>query len=170
MNEQDIKDIEDVDNIKKEVSAYLDRSLIIQKIVDVIDTCKFIKFKNERVRKYIDKNKPTFNLFIDVKEILDSKYTKSLKTTTYDKLSFEQLLKFNTSIIRQEIVDIITSFIHDEIHKNKDLVNSILDKQIFKDYEHDEKKLDSLLSIVTTVFGITFYEKDPNGFILEFML
>ena len=166
-SEQDLKDIKDIESIKKALSAYLDTKEIVKEMIRIISENEYVNFKNERAKKFIDYRKPSFNVVVDLAAVKASdKYGKSFKRFSNEK----DEVNFYSTILNEELMTAITDFIYTSVKVNKSLFDTIVSKEIFKDYENDEEGLKSILSIITTIFGVRFTQNDKSNAIIEMML
>lgn len=165
LTEQDLKEIDAIESIKKALFSYIDKEKLLKRIIDIIDESEFIDFKNARSRKFIDLKRPSFNLILNKEKILND---KKYNPTNIESFSNEkEEIEFLSNIVYSEIINKVTDYINDNIHKNKDFEDYILDKEIFKDYELDKDGLKALLRIITTIFAMRFGKDHKENLILE---
>lgn len=164
LSEEDKRDINDIEEVKKVLSAYLDKNKLIKKFIEIIENSDIIDFKNERSKKFIDSRRPMFNLVIDFKKIQE----KEKHPITFSSEADE--VRFFSNILHDEILFKVTDYIQTSVHSDPDLESFILNKEIFKDYKDDKDGLKKILSIITTIFGLRFNATDKRNVIIEMML
>jgi hypothetical protein len=154
LSNQDYKDLNAIKNIKKRIMDAMDKKIFIESIIDIVDSCDFIDFRNERSRKYINGDKPVLNLTIKLEN--EDKYD-----------SLEKEIKYKSKLVHDNITFKIIRLITDSINTNDKISEYVYSTELFKITDEEEKKNLSNFGIFSTMFGLRFDRNNPNNVVVE---
>lgn len=154
LNKEDIDAISRIGQIKRDITAYFDMDLFIDKVREVIDESKHFSFRSETAKRYIDKEKPLFILkYIsdDVKQGLES------FTGLPDEVESKQV-DFIADVISANIISKLSKFITACIKDSEKL------NELFTDLPKDVKEF-----FISNIYTIRINVKENNIQILYFI-
>lgn len=168
MTEHDYILVGNIKKLKKQLLQYIQVPILIEFIKDRISNSKYINFKNERSAKFINLQKPVFNILVNREAIRNDPQLKSGFINACKKTNGE--LSYFSNLVFDEIIAPTTKFINDSIKNDPELEDYIESSDIFRDCSQEERDLIRNSSIVSTLFGLRFLESDHSTIIVEMLL
>jgi len=168
LSEQDYKDMQDMRDIKRRVLAYIDKGILIDHIVELIEKSPYLTFKNERSKKYIDRKRPIFYVKVDRESVMKS---KEYQVRNKNFSSKNEEVKYLSNVIFMEVITHVTRYITECLKCNPDLEDYIANKDVFKSIGKENRK--TILNqtvVLSTMFGIRFSEDDSTIITLEMLI
>jgi len=162
LTEEEFKTLNELHKITRTIFYYIDRNLLLERIRAIVDECPFINFKNDRSRKFMDKNHPVMNLIVD-KNFL---YSENLLPTSFANEEAEN--SFYSNLVFDNIIRRINDFINDCIHNNANIQEFLNGRELFTDLE--DKNLLTNTHIFSSIFAIRMDPKDKNIVTVEMMI
>ena len=168
LTEEDYKTLENILRLKKKIFQCIDMDNFIKKATEIIDNSPLVSFKNERVKKFIDKKRPNFIIVVDKDKAMKEKGVKSFSDEEIE-------CKFYSSIIYDEVISKITEIIKgalDDIGKDeKDKI--FKDITLFKKEDENNKELINnfkQLAVISSLYGMRLDKENKNNVVVEMLI
>lgn len=159
LNDEDEKLLQLIQIIKQNITSYIGKQNVVDKIKDIIENSEYFSFKSKRNAKYINLNKPLFIITANKEKI-----TKD-KNYTFKNSQDDYLILHN--LIQDEITSKYSEFLSNKL--TTESINEILINKKLSDIEIKDD-LNMLASFVTaSIFGINI-ELANNIIYIEFVL
>lgn len=168
LTEEDYKTINNIIQLKKKIFQCIDMDNFIKRAVEIIDKSELVSFKNERVKKFIDKRRPNFILIVD-----KDKAMKQEQITSFSDEEAE--CKFYSDIIYNEVISKVTEIIKSALDDlNKDEAEQIYKEYpIFKDEDKGNKDLMNgfkQMAIISSLYGMRLDKENKNNIVVEMLI
>jgi hypothetical protein len=161
LSDKDYEAINEIKKITHTIFYYIDKDLLLERIRNIVDESQIVNFRNERSKKFIDKNRPVLYLVVD-KDLL-------IKNNQLPKFNTEdQEASFYSNIAFTEVLSKINAFINDCAHNNSDIQEFLNGRSLFKDLEKDGVLAKS--SLFSSIFGIRIDRTNKNNVTVEMMI
>lgn len=169
LTNRDLILLRSVKELKKQILAYIEVPILVQRIKEIINRSNIIYFKNERAEKYIKNSRPVFNVLINKDAIrLSPKYADQFAKAIRTK---QAEMSLYTNVIFDEVISEVTKFINDSISNDPTLEDYIESMDIFRQCTQEEREyLKNSTHVVSTLFGIRFSDNDPSSVLIEMVI
>lgn len=157
LSNKDFKDLNTIKNIKKRIMDAMDKQIFLESLIDIVDSCPFIDFKNERSKKYINPEKPILNLTIKLDKEKEYK-------------SIEEELNYKSKLVHDNITFRIIRMITDSINTNENISEYVYSTELFNNLDEEEKNNLTHFGIFSTMFGIRFDNSNRNNVVVEMLI
>lgn len=124
IDNEELKLIDHFINLKRDIMSYVDRTIIVDAIREIIKESSVFEFKNKYAEKFIDSKRPVFLFFFKGEYIKQNNIVNSFKNDQVYTLVKEDIInKFSEFISyyldkNEDIQKIIQLKLNDENHKN----------------------------------------------------
>lgn len=161
----DIDILRKIEHIRMNFGRFIDKKEIIDSIKDIIDNSKFFAFKNERVKKYISLNAPSFIIAADYKSINDELSKDILATASRNQnTAVTEISRLISSEITSKASDIII-----EKMKDSDEIAKIFGSKDIALEDETLEIFESASFFIASIFGITCNFKE-NTIVIEMVI
>lgn len=127
ITDEDMKNINKLNEIKKDIMSYIDMDKFIDLMRDAINKSENFEFKSERSSRFIEKDQPNF--------ILKSKLLAIDKKTVNDKQKLNKITEDICQLVFEEIISEVSKELSYMFKDNENIDN------LFKDIPEDLKDI-----------------------------
>jgi hypothetical protein len=154
LKQEDIEAISKIGQIKRDITAYFDMDLFINKVREIIDNSKHFSFRSETARLYIEKDRPTFI----IKYISDDIQTGLNNIDGVGEELESKQVDYLADAISADIISKLSKFITGCIKDSEKL------DELFSGLPVDVKEF-----FISNIYTIRINVKENNIYILYFI-
>jgi len=166
LTDEDYKLIENIKTLKRNLFSFIKMETFIEAVVKIVDESELVSFKNERVKKFIDKKRPVFILTVDRDKAIN-KFGKKFNGE-------EDEAKFFSGIIFDEVISNVTTYLKQSIDDlSKEDKDKIFDVNLFDEENYENNMLSesiNRLSVISTLYGLRLENNAKHNIILELLI
>lgn len=154
LKQEDIEAISKIGQIKRDITAYFDMDLFINKVREIIDNSKHFDFRSDTARLYIEKDRPTFI----IKYISDDIAKGLAEIGGSGEEQESKQVDFLADAISADIISKLSKFITECIKDSEKL------DELFSGLPVDVKEF-----FISNIYTIRINVKENNIYILYFI-